>query len=192
MLCCLTAPTNMRRISASVGTVIRWPACSHNAGLEVHLSSGYRNSAIRSLRAGRSRRSARAASLVVQMFLGFPLPAAVVLHAAASGILPAVGLPASEGTGQIAPMRVTGMGQKENPAMPATAHIPPQAGFLSQQGAQDNVVLPHQFPDGRTATIPVRTELELLLDFNYQKPRDWLTMETLQYTPFVLPSGSPR
>src|SRR5207302_5065122 len=84
-------------------------------------------------------------------------------------------------------MRVSGMGQKENPAMPATAHIRSQAGFLSQQGAQDNVVLPHQFPDGRTATIPVRTELELLLDFNYQKPRDWLTMETLQYTPFVLP-----
>ncbi|PYS55328.1 MAG: hypothetical protein DMF76_26100 [Acidobacteria bacterium] len=128
----------------------------------------------------------------MQTFLGFPLRAAVVRHAAASGILPAVGLPASEGTGQIASMGIPRVCQKENPAMPATAHIPPQAGFLSQQGAQDNVVLPHQFPNGRTATIPVRTELEMLLDFNYQKPRDWLTMETLQYTPFVLPSGSPR
>jgi hypothetical protein len=126
----------------------------------------------------------------VETFLDFSLPAAVVLQAAAGRILPSAGLAASEGAGQITPSRVARMTQEENPAMAATAQAESQLRFLFQQGVQDNVVLPHQFPDRRVATVPVPAELEMFLDFDYQKPRDWLTIETeISHTPLFYPLG---
>jgi integrase/recombinase XerD len=42
------------------------------------------------------------------------------------------------------------------------------------------IVLAHQFADHSAATVPVSTELKLLPNLNYYKPRDWLTMETIR------------
>jgi hypothetical protein len=61
-----------------------------------------------------------------------PFAAAVILCAPAGGILPSAHLPTSEGAAQIAPSCITGVSQKENPALPASAEAASQPGFYSQ------------------------------------------------------------
>jgi len=61
------------------------------------------------------------------------------------------------------------MGQKENPAMPATAQTAPQMRLASQHGPQHDVILLHQ-STGFALAVPIRTEVEMLLDLDYDKP----------------------
>jgi hypothetical protein len=61
------------------------------------------------------------------------------------------------------------MGQKENPAMPATAQTAPQIGSASQHGPQHDVILLHQ-STGFALAVPTRTEVEMRLDLDYEKP----------------------
>jgi hypothetical protein len=62
------------------------------------------------------------------------------------------------------------MGQKENPAMPATAQTAPQIGSASQHAPQHDIILLHQ-STGFALAVPIRTEVEMLLDLDYDKPR---------------------
>jgi hypothetical protein len=71
---------------------------------------------------------------------------------------------AAKRTTQIAASGITGMGQKENPAIPATGQAWPQARFGPQNGPQDDIVLQHESAHLALA-VPARAELEMLLDF---------------------------
>jgi hypothetical protein len=62
------------------------------------------------------------------------------------------------------------MGQKENPAMPATAQTAPQMRSASQHAPQHDVILLHQLTDFALA-VPIQTEVEMRLDLDDQKPR---------------------
>ena len=77
---------------------------------------------------------------------------------------------AAKGTAQVAPPGVPGVGQEEDPAVPATAQTAPQVALASQQRPQHDVVLQHQSAHCALA-IPIRTELEMPLDLDYNKPR---------------------
>jgi hypothetical protein len=71
--------------------------------------------------------------------------------------------PASKGTTQITAPGVAGMGKEENPAMPAPGETGSKMGLRPQDGPQDEVVL--QDETGHLLQpVPVRTELETLLD----------------------------
>jgi hypothetical protein len=61
------------------------------------------------------------------------------------------------------------MSQKENSAMPAMAQTAPQMGSASQHGPQHDVILLHQ-STGFALAVPIRTEVEMLLDLDYDKP----------------------
>jgi hypothetical protein len=77
---------------------------------------------------------------------------------------------ASKGTTQVAAPGVTWMSQEENPAMPASGQAWPQVGFGPQNGPQDEIVLQHE--SARLApAVPIRAELEMLLDFYYKNAR---------------------
>jgi hypothetical protein len=70
------------------------------------------------------------------------------------------------------------MGQKENPAMPATTQTAPQFGSASQQAPQHDVILLHQ-TTGFALAVPIRAEVEMLLDLDYEKPRVSVIILTL-------------
>jgi hypothetical protein len=82
------------------------------------------------------------------------------------------------------------MGQKENPAMPATAQTAPQIGSVSQHGPQHDVILLHQSADF-AVTVPIRTEAEMLLDLDYDKPRVSLIILMLFVTSLSYPIDAP-
>jgi hypothetical protein len=71
---------------------------------------------------------------------------------------------ASKRTPQVLAASVPGMGQEENPALPAAAQTGPQMGVEVEDRAQLDVILPHQSVDA-AATVPIRAALKLLLDF---------------------------
>ncbi len=79
-------------------------------------------------------------------------------------------LAAAKGTAQVAPPGVAGVGQKEDPAMPATPQTAPQVALAAQQGPHHDVILQHQSAHFALA-IPIRTEVEMPLDLDYDKPR---------------------
>jgi hypothetical protein len=82
------------------------------------------------------------------------------------------------------------MGQKENPAMPATAQTVPQMGLAPQHGPQHDVILLH--PGAHFAlAVPIRTEVEMLLDLDYYKPRVSLIILTLFVTSLSYPIDAP-
>jgi hypothetical protein len=62
------------------------------------------------------------------------------------------------------------MGQEEYPAVPATAHTAPQIGSASQHRPQHDVIMLHQIT-GFALAVPIRAEVEMLLDLDYEKPR---------------------
>jgi hypothetical protein len=71
---------------------------------------------------------------------------------------------APKSTTQIAAPGITGMGQEEDPAVPAAGQASPQARFGPQNGPQDEIVLQHKSVYFALA-VPDRAELEMLLDF---------------------------
>jgi hypothetical protein len=82
------------------------------------------------------------------------------------------------------------MGQKENPAMPATAQTAPQIGSAAQHGPQHDVILLHQ-STGFALAVPTRTELETLLDLDDDKPRVSLIMLVLFDMSLSYPIDTP-
>jgi hypothetical protein len=57
------------------------------------------------------------------------------------------------------------MGQEEDSALPATAQTSPQMGSVPQHGPQNHVIQLHQSTDF-ALVVPIRTEVEMLLDFD--------------------------
>ena len=53
--------------------------------------------------------------------------------------------------------------------MPATAQTAPQIGSASEHRPQHDVILLHQIT-GFTVVMPIRTEVEMRLDLDYDKP----------------------
>jgi hypothetical protein len=82
------------------------------------------------------------------------------------------------------------MGQKENPAMPATAQTAPQMGSAAQHGPQHDVILLHQ-STGFALAVPIRTEVEMRLDLGYDKPRVSLIMLMLFDMSLSYPIDAP-
>src|SRR4029077_7031198 len=112
---------------------------------------------------------------VLHLLLRFAVRGGVVGDAALDRTPLAMRLPAAKGTPQVAPPGVPGIGQKENPAMPATAQATPQIGSAAQHGPQHDVILLHE-GTGFALTVPIRTEMEMRLDLDYDKPRVSLIM----------------
>jgi len=83
---------------------------------------------------------------------------------------PPMRLPAPEPTAQIVASRVSRIGKKQNPAMPAALQVGPQIGPLAQQRPNLGIVRPNQIARLAPA-MPIRLELEMLLDFACYKPR---------------------
>ena len=74
-----------------------------------------------------------------------------------------MGLGESEGTAQILPAPVAGMGEEEDPSVPAADEVGPKLGQAPQGVAQDEVVRQDQVAHLASA-VPVREEREPLLD----------------------------
>ena len=161
---------------------------THDGDLEIHTLLLPHLRVRAALTSGRrSGYSSASPLIVVQLLFRFPLWARVVGRAAPSGRLSAMGLPAAKRTTEILAPSISRIRKKVDPTMPAAGPIEPQMGFLPEQRAQDDVVLPDQSPNIFVATVPLRAELEVFLDFNYQKPRVWLMIETLHCTPLSYP-----
>jgi hypothetical protein len=127
---------------------------------------------------------------VLNLLLRFAFRCGVVGNAAIRRVLFAVRLSASQRTPQIAPSRITGIAQKEDPAMHASIQASPQIPSPPQHGPQHDVVLLHQLADLALAT-PIRTELEMLLNLNYDKPSVSLMMVMLFDTSLSYPIDAP-
>jgi hypothetical protein len=82
------------------------------------------------------------------------------------------------------------MGQKEDPAMPATAQTAPQIGSAAQHRPQHDVILLHQ-STGFALVVPIRTEVEMRLDLDYDKPRVSLIMLMLFDMSLSYPIDAP-
>jgi len=95
----------------------------------------------------------------------------VVVNTAPSGLLLAVGLPATEGTTHfIALPDIARMSQKENAAMPAPGQAGTQLRLGPQNRSQQPIILKHQGRYGPLA-IPVRPKLKMLCDRDCKKPK---------------------
>jgi len=127
---------------------------------------------------------------VLHFLFGFAFRGGIVGDAALGGTLLAMRLAAAKGTPQVAPSSVTGMGQKENPAMPATAQTTPQMRLASQHAAQHDVILLHQ-STGFAVAVPIRTEVEMRLDLDYEKPRVSLIILMLFVMSLSYPIAAP-
>jgi hypothetical protein len=120
-------------------------------------------------RMGRGAGFTRDAFAVWDLLLRLAFLGRVVGDATLDRTLPAMRLSASQWTPQVAPPGVTRMRQEENPAMPTPAQTSPQVGSRPQHRPQHHVILLHQSAHFALA-VPIGTELEMLLDFNYDKP----------------------
>jgi hypothetical protein len=81
-----------------------------------------------------------------------------------------VRLPTPKPTSQILAAGITGIGEEENPAMPAALQVGPQIRPVSPQGPDLGIVRVHQITHSAGAA-PIRLELEMRLDFDCYKPR---------------------
>ena len=99
-------------------------------------------------------------------------------------------LPAAKGAPQVPPPGITRMSQEENPAMPATAQTSPQMGSAAQHGPQQDVILLHQ-STGFALAVPIRTEVEMRLDLDYDKPRVSLIIRMLFDMSLSYPIDAP-
>jgi hypothetical protein len=100
-------------------------------------------------------------------------PILVVSGAALAGLTPAMSLPASERTPQIAPARIARVGEKENPAVPTMGPAPAQLRLGAQNRAQQHVIRQDQ-RDHRATPIPIHAKLKMLPDLDCKNPRLWL------------------
>src|SRR5208283_2714987 len=109
----------------------------------------------------------------------FHVGVTVVVYTAPSGLLLAVGLPATEGTTHlIALPDIARMSQKENAAMPAPGQAGTQLRLGPQNRSQQPIILQRQRRHGPLA-IPVRPKLKMFCDRACKKPKLPLKMLTL-------------
>jgi len=95
---------------------------------------------------------------------------AVIGDTAPGGLLLAMGFPAAKGTTQVATAGIARIGQEENAAVPAPAQAGSQTGLGAQNRSQQQIILQHQ-GGHRAPAIPVRPELEMLLNLYCKKPK---------------------
>ena len=95
----------------------------------------------------------------------------VIGHTAPSGLLLAVGLPATEGTTHlIALFDIAGMSQEENAAMPAPGQAGTQVRLGPQHRSQQPIILRHQGRH-RSLAIPFHSKLKMLRDPDCKKTK---------------------
>jgi hypothetical protein len=99
----------------------------------------------------------------------------VILDTPSGRLLLAVGLLAAKGTTQILAAGITGMAEEKYPAMPAAGQASSQERLGSQNRSQKHIILQDQ-SGNLIASIPLRTELEILRDPNCKKPKLSLRM----------------
>jgi len=95
---------------------------------------------------------------VQEALLQFTGLVAVVGAAALVGFTPAVGLPTTERTTQIASTGIARIGEKEDPAVPTSSQAPAQPGVNTQDRSQQHAIREHQGPPGHADTTSRRTE----------------------------------
>ena len=148
--------------------------CLHRHG-GVHLRS------LRSL----GRRAIRSEPSLFCTLVPLQLPRrrAVVADAALERAPAAVKLRAAEGATEVLTRRVARVRDKEDPAVPAPGKKPPHLGLVSQDGAQDDVVIQDELAHLATGVpVIIRGRLEALLDFYEKVPRVSFTMLMLLVT----------
>lgn len=96
-------------------------------------------------------------------------------------------LSAPEWAPQVAPPGVAWMRQKKDPAMSAARHPRTHLRPRSQDRPQHHVVLLHENCNLALA-VPIPTELEVFLNFDYEKPSVSLTILMFLHTVLVLPN----
>lgn len=109
-------------------------------------------------------------SAVEQALFDLALRLPVVGHAAPGRLTLPVGLPAAEGTTQIPTPGIARIHEEENPAMPAATQAAASLRTLSENRAQQPIILQHP-PGDRFLAVPVRPKLKSLRDLYCKKPR---------------------
>jgi len=104
------------------------------------------------------------------LLLNLALGLLVVSDAALGRLLLLVGLATSEWTAQILPPRIASVGEKKDPAVPASSQALPQPGLNPQNRSQHHVIRQHPGCD-RLLPIPLRVEPEMGFDLGCKKPR---------------------
>jgi hypothetical protein len=74
--------------------------------------------------------------------------------------------------------------------MPATSQAAPQIGSAAPHAPQHDVILLHQ-STGFAPAVPIRTEVEVRLDSDYDKPRVSLIIRMLFDMSLSYPIGAP-
>lgn len=120
-------------------------------------------------------------SAVEQALFDLALRLPVVGHAAPGRLTLPVGLPAAEGTTQIPTPGIARIHEEENPAMPAATQAAASLRTLSENRAQQPIILQHP-PGDRFLAVPVRPKLKSLRDLYCKKPR--LSLRILNLTIF--------
>src|SRR5262245_7827338 len=94
----------------------------------------------------------------------------IVSDAASRRLALAMGPATPERTAQVPPPSIAPIGEKEDPAVPASGQALSQPGFNPQHRAQHHVVRQHQRRDHLIA-IPLRVESKTPCDLSCKKPR---------------------
>lgn len=129
----------------------------------------------------RGRDTKTAAGIEKRLSLA-PFGRPVEFGAALVGALPAMVLPAAEGTSKIPTIRVAGMGEKPDPAVSAVRDTALKLGTQSQDRVQLRLILPDKRL-GAIILVPIRPKREKLLDGDDKKARFSVTMRKLFCTP---------
>jgi hypothetical protein len=118
-----------------------------------------------------SRRAFATSALIDILLPFFSLLVAVIGAAASNGLLPAMRLPAAEGTPHfVALLHIAGMSQKENAAVPASSPAQAQVRLGPQNRSQHNIIFQHQV-GYRALAIPIRPKLKMLRNRYCKKPK---------------------
>jgi hypothetical protein len=108
-------------------------------------------------------------ALVKSAFLELALRFLIVGSAARCGLLPAMGLPATEGAAQVTTASVAEMGEEENVAVSTPRQAPAQKWLGTHHFAQNRVILQDQ-PGWPSPAIPADAKLMLRRNADYKKP----------------------
>ena len=119
----------------------------------------------------------------IETFL-FQLPGCrlIVRGTTLTGTLPAMVLPAAEGTAQVQATCAAGMGEKPNPAVNAVRDATPQFRMRLQNRVQPGLILPDKRL-GAIVLVPIGAKREKLLDGDGKKARLSVTMRSVFDTP---------
>jgi len=122
------------------------------------------------------------AAAIEPLLLRFPGRRLVVGGTPSAGTLPTMVLPATEGTTQVPPTRVSRMREKANPAVRAVRYAPLKLGMRLQDRVQHGLILPDKRP-GAIELMPIRAKREKLLDGDGKKARLSAILSIVLYTP---------